>query len=96
MILRGHGPAARRADGWRSAPATLERLEDLALKEDPVRGVIGEAPAGDDIRAFVRRTALDAYTAADRVAEMIRTGGREDGGSGKDLGGRLSLLSPGS
>ena len=54
--------------------------------------MIGEAPEGDDVGAFVRRTALDAYTAADGVAEMIRAGGREDGGSGTDLGGRLSLI----
>ena len=47
--------------------------------------MIGAAPEGDDVGAFVRRTALDAYTAADSVAEMIRAGGREDGGSGNDL-----------
>jgi uncharacterized protein (DUF1501 family) len=91
FVGTGQPPAA--LIGRRSIPATLERLDDLAIKGGPVaRGVIGEAPEGDDVGAFVRRTALDAYTAADGVAEMIRAGGREDGGSGTDLQGRLSLI----
>ena len=91
--LRGHGQPPAALIGRRGIPATLERLDDLALKEGPgARGVIGEAPEGDDVGAFVRRTALDAYTTADSVAEMIRAGGREDGGSGTDLRGRLSLI----
>jgi uncharacterized protein (DUF1501 family) len=87
----GQPPAA--LIGRRSIPAALERLDDLALKGGPgARGVIGEAPQGDDIGAFVRRTALDAYTADDSVAGMVRAGGREEGGSGNDLRGRLSLI----
>jgi uncharacterized protein (DUF1501 family) len=91
FVGTGQPPAA--LIGRRSIPASLERLDDLALKGGPgARADIGEAPAGDDIRAFVRRTALEAFTTADRVAEMIRAGGRDDGGSGTDLRGRLALI----
>jgi uncharacterized protein (DUF1501 family) len=91
FVGAGQPPAA--LIGRRSIPASLERLGDLALKGGPgARGVIGDAPEGDDVGAFVRRTALDAYTAADSVAGMIRAGGREDGESGTDPGGRLSLI----
>jgi uncharacterized protein (DUF1501 family) len=91
FVGKGQPPAA--LIGRRNIPASLERLDDLALKGGPgARGVIGEAPEGDDVGAFVRRTALDAYTAANSVAEMIRAGGREDGESGTHLRGRLSLI----
>ena len=58
--------------------------------------MIGEAPEGDDVGAFVRRTALDAYTAADSVAEMIRAGGREDRGIGHRPRADGCRSSPGS
>jgi uncharacterized protein (DUF1501 family) len=91
FVGAGQPPAA--LIGRRSIPASLERLDDLALNGGPgARGVIGEAPEGDDIGAFVRRTALDAYTTADSVAAMVRAGGQEDEGSGNDLRGRLSLI----
>ncbi len=55
FVGTGQPPAA--LIGRRSIPATLERLGDLAIKGGPVaRGVIGEAPEGDDVGAFVRRT----------------------------------------
>jgi uncharacterized protein (DUF1501 family) len=91
FVGAGQPPAA--LIGRRSVPATLDRLEDLALKGKPgARGTIGEVPAGDDLRAFVRRTVLDAYTAADRVAEITRGERSADEGSGADLTGRLSLI----
>jgi uncharacterized protein (DUF1501 family) len=91
FVGSGQPPAA--LIGRRSIPASLERLDDLTLKGGPgAREVIGDAPQGDDVGAFVRRTALDAYAAADSVAKMIRAGSREDWGSDTDLRGRLSLI----
>jgi uncharacterized protein (DUF1501 family) len=66
-------PAALRAD--RSVPSSLAHLNDLVLTTDVhPRKVIGPAAGtGDDLRAFVRRTMLDGYTAADRLHELVRT-----------------------
>jgi uncharacterized protein (DUF1501 family) len=91
FVGAGQPPAA--LVGRRSIPTTLDRLEDLALRgETSARRTIGDAPAGDDLHAFVRRTALHAYITADRAAEMTRSGGLGDGGTGGGLGGRLSVI----
>jgi uncharacterized protein (DUF1501 family) len=89
----GAGPPPAALNGRRSVPATLDRLEDLALKGEPgARATIAEAPSGDDLGAFVRRTALEAYTAAHHVAEMTRGRRSADEGSDGGLAGRLSLI----
>ncbi len=66
--------------GRRSATTALERLDDLRL--DPVvmnQGNAQQERAGeDDLKAFVRRSALDAYTTADRMAELARSS-KQDG-----------------
>ena len=85
----GNGQAPAALIGHRSAPASLDRSEDLALHEGARdRDTIEEAPDGDDLLAFVRRTALDAYNTADRMAEMTRRGRPAGGG----LRGRLALI----
>ena len=59
-------PAAVRAR--RAVSATLARLDDLALAGDlePTRALLPAGP-GDDVKSFVRRSLLNAYTTADRL-----------------------------
>jgi uncharacterized protein (DUF1501 family) len=60
-------PAALR--GRRCLSSALAHLDDLTLhgEVEPKRALGG--PAGEDLRAFVRRSMLDAYTTADRLKE---------------------------
>ena len=63
--------------GRRSAATSLERIEDLTLPPGSARSLVqtrlatGQGP-GDDLDAFVRRSMLDAYTSAERVADLTR------------------------
>jgi uncharacterized protein (DUF1501 family) len=69
----GSPPVALR--GRRAATTTLERLDDLRFEPAVVRqGQSPEERAGEgDLAAFVRRSTLDAYTTADRMAELARS-----------------------
>jgi uncharacterized protein (DUF1501 family) len=71
FIGSGAPPAALR--GRRAVAQALERMEDLVLapQVEPNRGALADEP-GDDLAAFVRRSTLDAYTAADRLAGLTR------------------------
>jgi uncharacterized protein (DUF1501 family) len=91
FVGEGQPPAA--LVGRRSFPATLGRLGDLALegKTDARVSVPGSA-TGNDLLGFVRRTALDAYAAADRVAERTRAGRSAAEDSGRGLRGRLEVI----
>ncbi len=64
-------PAALR--GRRSIPASVDRLEDFLLPTaiDPQPAAAASTPT-NDLSAFVRRSLLDAYTTADRLAELTR------------------------
>ena len=66
-------PAIR---GRRSVSAALDRLDDFALiaKEAEARPV-GSSTAGDDLGQFLRRSLLDAYTTADRLAAIAEARG---------------------
>ena len=67
-------PAIR---GRRSVSAALDRLDDYALSDkDAEAKSIGSATAGDDLGQFLRRSLLDAYTTADRLAAVA---GASDG-----------------
>lgn len=89
----GDGPPPAALVGRRSAPATLDRIEDLALKgASPAGRALDVSAPADDLLGFVRRTALDAYTAADRVAEMTRADRPTGLGPGGELRRRLSLI----
>jgi uncharacterized protein (DUF1501 family) len=63
--------------GRRSSATSLERIEDLTLPRGSARSLvrtpltIGQGTP-DDLGAFVRRSMLDAYTSAERVAELTR------------------------
>jgi uncharacterized protein (DUF1501 family) len=83
FVGAGQPPAA--LIGRRSVPATLDRLEDLALKGEPgARRTIGEAPAGDDLSAFVRRTALDATRTWKRRASRTASWSSASASAGGD------------
>jgi uncharacterized protein (DUF1501 family) len=64
-------PAALR--GRRSVTSALAKLEDFTLElgGQPARTVADPGP-GNDLAAFVRRSTLDAYTAADRRSQLVR------------------------
>ncbi len=85
----GPPPALR---GERTAPAGLAQLDDLLLAglDDPRKAALPPGP-GDDVRAFVSRTLLDAYATAERLKEAGRV---KDGGAypATGLGRRLRLV----
>jgi uncharacterized protein (DUF1501 family) len=61
-------PAALR--GRRCLSSALAHLDDLTLRgEVEPRRAVGPGAGGEDLRAFVRRSMLDAYTTADRLKE---------------------------
>jgi uncharacterized protein (DUF1501 family) len=57
--------------GRRAMAATLHRLDDLLLS-DPSLKLTGTAEPAGDLAAFVTRSTLDAYAAADRLQELAR------------------------
>ncbi len=78
--------------GRRSATAALSRLEDLAISADTAVVRPATATDTDDLAAFVRRTTLDAYAAAERVQEVARTGGDGSAYPATALAERLRLI----
>src|SRR5262249_7363570 len=91
LIGPGQPPAAIR--GRRAAASALERPEEVALDAgaDP-RRAIGKGETGDDLSAFVRRSVLDAYGTADRLAQVAKA--KDDGARypGSALAERLRLV----
>jgi uncharacterized protein (DUF1501 family) len=82
-LFVGSGPPPAALRGRRAVASALERLDDFALDPALVRSAAGEdQPAcgstpGEDLLAFVRRSTLDAYQAAARLADLTR---RRDAG----------------
>src|SRR5207249_11673396 len=70
-LLIGGGPPPPAIRGRRAVASALERPEEFALDAgaDPRRAIGKDDPA-DDLSAFVRRSMLDAYGTADRLARM--------------------------
>ena len=63
-------PAIR---GRRSVSAVLDRLNDYAFSgKEAEAKPIGSSNAGDDLGQFLRRSLLNAYTTADRLAAVAR------------------------
>jgi uncharacterized protein (DUF1501 family) len=92
-MLIGSGPPPVAIRGRRAVAAALEKPEDFALAAgaDP-RSVIPTTEPADDLTAFVRRSMLDAYATADRLAAV--TAARDSGASypGSNLGRHLQLI----
>jgi uncharacterized protein (DUF1501 family) len=88
-LVGGAVPGALR--GSRSAAVTLSRVEEVLLA-DPAAARQSHGPEpGDDLRAFVRRQAVDAHATACRLAQLA---GGDDGGRypGTALAERLQLV----
>ena len=92
-MLIGSGPPPVAIRGRRAVAAALDKPEDFALSAgaDP-RPVLPTAEPADDLTAFVRRSMLDAYATADRLAAV--TGAQDTGARypGSGLGNRLQLI----
>jgi uncharacterized protein (DUF1501 family) len=92
-LLVGSGPPPVALRGRRAVASAIERVEDftLAAGADPRQALGPDAPA-DDLTAFVRRSMLDAYATADRLAATLNA--RESSGSYPQtgLGSRLQLI----
>jgi uncharacterized protein (DUF1501 family) len=82
-------PAALR--GRKCVASSLTRPEDFVLAPEVKAKPGADAAAQDDLAAFVRRASLDAYTTADRMAEIVR--GKEGAGyPSTELAGGLRLV----
>ena len=103
-VFVGGGQLPTALRGRRSVASALTRPEDFVLapevKAKPASPLTptplppGERGRGegDDLAAFVRRATLDAYTTADRMAEVVH--GKDDGGSypATELARELQLM----
>ena len=92
-VFLGGGQLPDALRGRRSPASALTRPEDLVLSET-VRAepVIPATPPGNDLAAFVRRNALDAYTTAGRMADVGRGTGDGVRYGPTGLAERLRLL----
>jgi uncharacterized protein (DUF1501 family) len=90
----GSGPPPVAFRGRRAVASTLERLDDFLLDPtaEPGRGIVGDAGAGDDLAAFVRRSTLDAYAIADRIAALARDRGGDVRYPASGLGDHLRTV----
>ncbi len=90
FVGSGSPPVALR--GRRASASALERIDDLTL--DPALGTrrTPAGTAGDDLAAFVRRSTLDAYASADRLAELARKDDASARYPSTALAGRLKLV----
>jgi uncharacterized protein (DUF1501 family) len=83
-------PAIR---GRRSVSAALDRLDDYALSDKEAEAKpIGSSTAGDDLGQFLRRSLLDAYTTADRLAAVAGAKGGHASYPESELARRLGLM----
>jgi uncharacterized protein (DUF1501 family) len=91
-LLVGSGTPPVAVRGRRSVASAIERVEDftLAAGADPRKALPKEEPA-DDLAAFVRRSMLDAYDTADRLARLAAD--KDDARYPQSgLAGRLRLI----
>jgi uncharacterized protein (DUF1501 family) len=91
-LFIGSGPPPLALRGRRAVASALERLDDFKLNvEAEPRRAMGREEPGDEVTAFVRRTMLDAYAAADRLAE-VGPGDSPGGYFGTPLSRQLQLV----
>jgi len=96
-VGEGTPPIALR--GRRAAAASLERIEDLILAGGSSRSLMetplgAQAEVAEGLSAYVRRSVLDAYSSAERVAELTRrrAAGRDARYPDTALTGRLRTV----
>ncbi len=87
----GQMPVALR--GRRSVASGLTRPEDFVLAPEAktVPAGVGAEPT-DDLLAFVRRSALDGYATADRMAGVVRAADRDARYPASELGKQMELM----
>src|SRR5262249_48299577 len=92
-VFVGHEALPDALRARRAISSALLRLDDLVLSTDvdPRRAVAVPGP-GDDVRAFVRRSLLDAHTAPDRLGELARAADAGAVYPASSLGGALRLV----
>ena len=72
-IFVGSSPSPVAVRGRRSAAITMDRADDFLLGNGAARHSLGPDVAEDDeLTAFIRRSTLDAYATADRMATITR------------------------
>jgi uncharacterized protein (DUF1501 family) len=86
----GEVPAALR--GRRSIAAALTRPEDFLLAPQVKATPSPDASPKEDLAAFVRRAALDAYSTADRMADVVHGGDDRAAYPASELAGQLRLI----
>src|SRR5262249_2427733 len=74
LFVGPQAPAAA-VRGRRVAVAARARVEDFVLTLDDPVPALGGGGEGDDVASFVRRSVLDAYATAGRMAGVARAGG---------------------
>jgi uncharacterized protein (DUF1501 family) len=92
-VLVGLDAPPRALRGQRSVSAALAHLDDLVLagSVEPKRAILAER-TGNDLKAFVRRSLLDAYATADRLKEAARVEDKRAAYPGTGLAERLRLV----
>jgi uncharacterized protein (DUF1501 family) len=88
-VFVGSGPAPFALESRRGTAAAVECLEDALLADPRLPRPPAAAGGGDDLAAFVRCAALDAYATADRLADLARA---RDGGAGYPATGLAARL----
>jgi uncharacterized protein (DUF1501 family) len=92
-LFVGGGPPSVALRGRRAVASAIERLEDftLAAGADPRKALTKNEPS-DDLAAFVRRSMLDAYATADRLAATAKAKDGDTRYPQNGLGMRLQLI----
>src|SRR5262249_5956612 len=92
-VFIGGGQMPEAPRGRRSGASAFGRPGDLVLSPTVrAKPVLPATPPPNDLAAFVRRTALDAYTTAHRMAAVARDPGDGTGYLPFGLGERLRLI----
>ncbi|HEX5273517.1 MAG TPA: DUF1501 domain-containing protein [Gemmataceae bacterium] len=87
----GQMPVALR--GRRSVASGLTRPEDFVLAPEAKMVPAGvAAEPKDDLLAFVRRSAVDGYATADRMAGVVRAADRDSRYPATELGKQMELM----
>jgi uncharacterized protein (DUF1501 family) len=71
-VFLGDGALPSALRSLRAAAATLARPEAALLDPIVARAARSATEEGDDLSAFVRRSTLDAYATAERMADLVR------------------------
>jgi RNA polymerase sigma factor (sigma-70 family) len=92
-VFVGGGQLPQALRGRRATASALTRPEDLALSPTVrARPLTSAAPPADDLAEFVRRSALDGYATAARMAEVARHPGDSAAYPPFGLADRLRLV----